>query len=137
MVGAINAIFYPKQNSNNSKHICTYMYYAQPRNHKFDETFLELALNGSCRGADLEKYVFGKCSRCRIVTSVVENVADVCRCGGPRFGRSHIRLSAYLACARKRSPGLICSDVALVTYVTPGPSFLKKLTAHAFLFKTC
>jgi len=91
MVGAINAIFYPKQNSNNSKHICTYMYYAQPRNHKFDETFLELTLNGSCRGADLEKYVFGKCSRCRIVTSVVENVADVCQDRHPSKCRNCVK----------------------------------------------
>ena len=30
-------------------------------------------------GAGLEKAVFGKCMRCRIVMSVVENVADICQ----------------------------------------------------------
>ena len=32
----------------------------------------------------------------------------------------------------KRSPGFISSDVAFVTYAMPGPSFLKRLIAHAF-----
>ena len=43
---------------------------------------------------------------------------------------------AYLTCANKCSPICICSDVALVTHVTPGPSLLKTHTTHAFLFKT-
>ena len=38
---------------------------------------------------------------------------------------------------RMRSPTFICSDVALMAYVKPVPSFLKTLAAHAFLFKTC
>ena len=57
--------------------------------------------------------------------------------GGPRFGRSQIRLNAYVACTRKRIHGFICSDVVLMTYVTPGPRFLKTLIAHAVVFKTC
>ena len=59
------------------------------------------------------------------------------RCGGLRFGRSQIWLKAYLACACRCSSALICSDIALVTYIIPRPSVLKMLTAHAFLFKTC
>ena len=48
---------------------------------------------------------------------------------GPRFGKTHMRRSAV--------PAFICSGVALVTYITPGPNFLKTLTAHAFLLKLC
>ena len=65
----------------------------------------------------------------RRATSSRRNDNDIAvlmfRCGGPRFGRSQIRLNAYLACARKSSPACICSEVALVTY-------LKTLTMHAF-----
>ena len=52
---------------------------ATTQNHKFDETYKKLTLSGSCRGAGLENSVFGKCTRGRIVMSVVENVANVCR----------------------------------------------------------
>jgi len=31
-----------------------------------------------CRGVGLEKSIFGKCMRGRIVTSVMENVSDIC-----------------------------------------------------------
>ena len=56
------------------------------------------------------------------------------RCGRPRFSWSQIRLNAYPAGARKRSPAFICSEVVLMTYVTPRRNFLKTLTAHAFAF---
>jgi len=36
--------------------------------------FFKLTLNRSCRSASLEKYIFGKCTRDRVLTSVVEHV---------------------------------------------------------------
>ena len=48
---------------------------------------------------------------------------------------AQIRLNAGLPYAHKRMSALICSDVVFVTYVTPGSSFLRTHTAHAFVFK--
>ena len=56
------------------------------------------------------------------------------RCSGSRFGRSQIRLNAYPACARKRSPAFVCSGVVAKTYLTPRPSFLKRLSYPACIF---
>jgi len=46
---------------------------------------------------------------------------------GPRFGKRHTSQARASAV-----PAFSCSDVALVTYVTSGPTFLKTLTAHTF-----
>ena len=51
---------------------------------------------------------------------------------GSRFGKTHTSYAPARAV-----PGFICSDVALVTYVTSGTSFLKTHTAQTFfLIKT-
>ena len=52
-------------------------------------------------------------SRLSCIGQTLHIARSIIRCGGSRFGRSQIRLHAYLACARKRSPAFICSDVAL------------------------
>ena len=52
------------------------------------------------------------------------------RCGGPRFGRAHIRQTHTSLARASAVPAFICSDVALVTYFTPGRSFRKMRTSH-------
>ena len=44
---------------------------------KFDKTFFKWILNASCQDAGLEKSVFGKCTRGRIVMSIVANIAGI------------------------------------------------------------
>ena len=45
---------------------------------------------------------------------------------------SQIPLNAYPR--MHANPAVICSDVALMTYITPGPNFVKTLAMH-FYFK--
>ena len=63
----------------------------------------------------------------------VKIVSSYCTCFS--VWRSQIRLNAYPACTCKRSPAFVCSDVVFQTYITPGPNFLKMLTAHALYVK--
>ena len=74
-----------------------------------------MTLNGSCRGAGLEKSALGKPKRGRIVTSVVENVGDDCR--------DRQRCQRYLPTPRDcvaRDYAKTTTDITLEQYIQTG-----------------
>ena len=78
---------------------CVMQHNDTPEITSLNETLQKMTLNGTFLGAGLEKSALGKCTRGRIVTSVVENVACFC-CDRQRVQCYLITGHRATACAR-------------------------------------